>query len=225
MDVVVNAATSVDGKLSTRRRQQLRISGETDFDRVDRLRAAADAVMVGVGTVLADDPHLTLDDDDRRVHRLRTGRSGNPARVVADSRGRTPLDARVLDDAAETHLLVTDAASESRREALDGVGEHVSVHVVGTDESGHADLADGLSALESAGVDRLMVEGGGELIASLFGAELVDELSVYVGSLVVGGRDAPTLVDGDGFVESFPRLDLRDVERLDDGVVLWYDVV
>jgi 2,5-diamino-6-(ribosylamino)-4(3H)-pyrimidinone 5'-phosphate reductase len=53
----------------------------------------------------------------------------------------------------------------------------------------------------------------------------VDELSVYVGSLVVGGRDAPTLVDGDGFVDEFPRLGLRDLERLDDGVVLWYDVL
>jgi 2,5-diamino-6-(ribosylamino)-4(3H)-pyrimidinone 5'-phosphate reductase len=70
-----------------------------------------------------------------------------------------------------------------------------------------------------------MVVGGGELLSSLFRGGLVDELSVYVGSLVVGGRDAPTLVDGDGFVEGFPRLDLRDVERLDDGVVLWYDVV
>jgi 2,5-diamino-6-(ribosylamino)-4(3H)-pyrimidinone 5'-phosphate reductase len=225
MDVVVNAATSVDGKLSTRRREQLKISGEADFDRVDRLRAAADAVMVGVGTVLADDPHLTLDDDDRRVHRLRNGRPGNPARVVADSRARTPTDARILDDAAETHLLVTDAAAESRREALAGVGRHVHVHVVDADDSGHVDLAAGIRALESAGIDRLMVEGGGELLSSLFRGGLVDELSVYVGSLVVGGRDAPTLVDGDGFVEGFPRLDLRDVERLDDGVVLWYDVV
>jgi 2,5-diamino-6-(ribosylamino)-4(3H)-pyrimidinone 5'-phosphate reductase len=222
MDVVVNAAMSVDGKLSTRRREQLRISGDADFDRVDRLRAAADAVMVGVGTVLADDPHLTLDDEDRRVHRLRVGRPGNPARVVADSRGRTPLDARILDDAAETYLLVTDTAPETSRDALAATGAQVLV--CEADDDGHVDLADGLSRLESAGVDRFMVEGGGEIVASLFGARLVDELTVYVGSMVVGGRDAPTLADGDGFVDEFPRLSLHDVERLDDGVVLRYDV-
>jgi 2,5-diamino-6-(ribosylamino)-4(3H)-pyrimidinone 5'-phosphate reductase len=141
---------------------------------------------------------------------------------VADSRGRTPLDARILDDAAETFLLVTDAAPEPSRDALVDAGARVLV--CEADDDGHVDLADGLSRLESAGIDRLMVEGGGELVASLFEARLVDELTVYVGSMVVGGRDAPTLADGDGFVDEFPRLSLRDVERLDDGIVLGYDV-
>lgn len=219
MYVVVNAAQSVDGKLSTRRREQLAISGAEDFDRVDRIRAAADAVLVGVGTVLADDPHLTLDEEARRVERLRNGRAGNPARVVVDSTGRTPLDARILDDAATTYLLLSEAASSDRREALAAAG--ATVIVAGDDR---VDLADGVAALADRGVDRLMIEGGGEVIFSSLAAGIVDELQVYVGSFVVGGREAPTLVDGAGFVESFPQLRLTDIDRLDDGVVLSYAV-
>ncbi|MWV64313.1 2,5-diamino-6-(ribosylamino)-4(3H)-pyrimidinone 5'-phosphate reductase [Halorubrum sp. JWXQ-INN 858] len=220
MYVVVNAAASVDGKLSTRRREQLRISGPEDFDRMDRIRAAADAVLVGVGTVLADDPGLTIKEEDRRVGRLTNGRPGNPARVVADSTGRTPTDARILDDEATTYLLVAAATPTDRREALRAAGAEV---IVAGEE--RVDLAEGFAALADRGVDRLMVEGGGELIASCFDAGLVDELQLYVGSLVVGGRDAPTLADGDGFVDAFPRLELTGTERLDDGIVLSYDVL
>jgi 2,5-diamino-6-(ribosylamino)-4(3H)-pyrimidinone 5'-phosphate reductase len=220
MNVVVNAAVSADGKLSSRRREQIVISGADDFDRVDRLRASADAILVGIGTVLADDPHLTLDEEDRRVQRLRAGRAGNPARVVVDSRARTPPDARILDDAATTYVLVAETADADRVAALRETG--ATVIVAGADR---VDLPAALDDLESAAeVDRLMVEGGGEIIFSLFAEDLVDELSLYVGSLVIGGRDAPTLADGEGFVEGFPRLELTGVERVDDGVVLSYEV-
>jgi 2,5-diamino-6-(ribosylamino)-4(3H)-pyrimidinone 5'-phosphate reductase len=217
MEVVVNAATSVDGKLSTHERRQVRISGEEDFDRVDRLRAATDAVLVGVGTALADDPHLGVKSEARRVERLRNGRPANPARVVADSRARTPLDATLLNDDAETYLLVSTAAPEERLAALREAG----ATVIGAGDERVA-LPAALDALEAEGVDRLLVEGGGELIYSLFEAGLVDELSVFVGSLVVGGREAPTLADGAGFVADFPTLNLVGVDRLDDGVVLDY---
>jgi 2,5-diamino-6-(ribosylamino)-4(3H)-pyrimidinone 5'-phosphate reductase len=219
MHVVVNAAMSVDGKLSSRRREQIAISGPEDFDRVDRIRAAADGIVVGIGTVLADDPHLTLDVTDRRVQRQRHGRDGNPARVVVDSDGRTPTDARVLDDEATTYVLVAESAPDDRREALADAGAEVIV--AGDDR---VDLAVAVDKLADAGLDRLMIEGGGEIIFSAFDAGLVDELSVYVGSLLIGGRDAPTLADGDGFVNDFPDLTLDDIERFDDGVVLSYAV-
>lgn len=219
MDVVVNAAISADGKLSSREREQIEISGEADFARVDELRAGCDAVMVGVGTVLADDPSLTLDSDDLRTARQKRDESPNPARVVADSRIRTPPDATVLDDAAETFLLVSGAAPTDFVDQMETAG--ATVIEAGDDR---VDLAVAFDQLESNGIDRLLVEGGGEIIFSLFESGLVDELSVFVGPLIIGGRDAPTLTDGEGFISGFPQLELNDVERLDDGVVLYYAV-
>jgi 2,5-diamino-6-(ribosylamino)-4(3H)-pyrimidinone 5'-phosphate reductase len=219
MHVVVNAAESVDGKLASRERTQLRISGPADFERVDRLRAASDAVMVGVGTVLADDPSLTVDDPDLVAERTDRGDDPQPARVVADSRARTPPDARILDDRADTYVLVSEATPPDHRRSLEAAG--ATVLAAGEDR---VDLASALDALATEGIASLMVEGGGELIFSLFAAGLVDELRVYVGSMLVGGRDAPTLADGEGFVDDFPTLTLESVERLDDGVVLAYDV-
>jgi len=217
MHVVANAATSVDGKLSTRRREQVAISGPEDFARVERLRAASDAVLVGVGTVLADDPSLTVDDPALVQERTGRGESAQPARVVADSRARTPPNSRFLDDAAASYVLVSEAAPREHVEALEGAGARV---VVAGEE--RVDLPGALDALSADGVEQLMVEGGGELLFSFFEAGLVDELSVYVGSIVIGGREAPTLADGEGFVEAFPTLSLESVERLGEGVVLGY---
>jgi 2,5-diamino-6-(ribosylamino)-4(3H)-pyrimidinone 5'-phosphate reductase len=219
MHVVVNAATSVDGKLSTRRREQVAISGPEDFERVDRLRAASDAVVVGVGTVVADDPSLTVKDPSLREQRQARDEPANPARVVADSRVRTPPEAEVLDDEAETFLLVAQTAPEDFVAEMDGHG--ATVIVAGEER---VDLPAAFDELEAAGVEQLLVEGGGELIFSLFEAGLVDELSVFVGSVLIGGREAPTLADGDGFVASLPELELESVERRDDGVVLEYAV-
>jgi len=219
MDVVVNAAMSADGKLSSRRREQIKISGPEDFDRVDRIRREVDAVAVGVGTVLADDPHLTLDDRERQQQRRENGRPPNPARVVVDSRGRTPPDGRICDDAATTYVVVSSAAPDERREGLEAAGAEL---IVAGEE--RVDLPTAFAELEAVGIDSLLVEGGGELIFSVIEDGLIDRLTVYVGSLVIGGRDAPTLADGEGFVDDFPALSLTAVDRVDDGVVLTYVV-
>ena len=218
MHVLVNAAVSADGKLSSRRREQIAISGEADFARVDRLRAEADAVVVGVGTVLADDPSLVRHDEGHRATQ-RGESAAPPARVVADSRCRTSPDAAVLDGDPETYVLTSEAAPAERREALE---DSDAILVVAGRE--RVDLPAGFGTLEEEGIERLMVEGGGEVIFSLFEAGLVDELSVFVGGTIIGGREAPTLADGEGFVADFPELSLEDVARLDDGVVLRWTV-
>ncbi|MFB6104333.1 MAG: 2,5-diamino-6-(ribosylamino)-4(3H)-pyrimidinone 5'-phosphate reductase [Halobacteriaceae archaeon] len=211
MEVHVNAAMSVDGKLATRTRDQVTISDARDFERVDRLRAEVDAVVVGIGTVLADDPRLGLD----------TGDGQPPARVVIDTRARTPSDATVLQGEATTYIVTGTAAPADRVTALEAAGAEVIP--AGEDR---VDLEMAFSRLESAGVETVLVEGGGEILYSLFAADLVDTLTLFVGSVVIGGRDAPTLVDGEGFrdPETFPSLSLTAVDRLDDGVLLSYDV-
>ena len=218
MHVVVNAAMSADGKLSSRRREQIAISGEADFARVDRLRAEVDAVAVGVGTVLADDPSLVRHDEAHRADR-RSPDAAPPARVVVDSRCRTPEDAAILDGGSETYVLTSESAPDERRQGLEEAG--ATVLVAGEER---VDLPAALAALAGEGVDRVLVEGGGELIFSLFEAGLVDELSVFVGGMVIGGREAPTLADGEGFVADFPALELAGVERLDDGVLLRWSI-
>lgn len=216
MEVLVNAAMSADGKLSTVDRRQVRISGPSDFARVDRLRAAVDAILVGIGTVLADDPHLTVNADELRSERIQEGRHAHPARIVADSRARTPVDAQILDDASASHVLIADSASAER---VDALADRASIHRVGTEQ---VNFETGLQSLAAQGIESILVEGGGEVIFSLLEARLVDRLLVFVGGQVIGGRDAPTLADGEGFTDeaAFVDLTLERVERLDDGVLL-----
>jgi 2,5-diamino-6-(ribosylamino)-4(3H)-pyrimidinone 5'-phosphate reductase len=218
MYVHVNAAVSADGKLSTRQRRQVRISGDEDFARVDRLRAEYDATLVGVGTVVADDPSLVRHNEAHREAERGTD-ADPPGRLVVDTRLRTPTDASVLRGSPPTYLLHGEGASQERRRALREAG----ATLVETGE-GRVDLPAAFEALEAHGVESLLVEGGGEVIFSLFEEALVDRLTVYIGSMVIGGRQAPTLADGRGFTEEIPELHLEDVARLDDGVVLTWAV-
>ncbi len=198
---------SVDGKISTYERVQVRISGDEDFRRVDELKCDVDAIMVGVGTILADDPSLTV----------KSGRCKNPVRVVADSRARTPLDAQILHKGeGKRVILVSENAPLERINAL---SEYAEIIIAG---STRVDLRAGLRELKRQGIDRVMVEGGGTLNWSLIKEGLVDEIYTYIGGVVIGGRNAPTLVDGDGFSknEGFPIFDLIDVRRIGDGVLL-----
>jgi len=244
MHVIVNAAMSADGKLATPDREQIKISGPEDFDRVDALRADVDAVAVGVGTVLADDPSLTVDDPDRVAARRERGDPPQPTRVVFDSTLRTPDDARVLDDEAPTLVVASRAAPADRRETIvsdetiendEAIGNDEAIESDGTIETAGAtvliqgddrvDLPAAVTTLEDRGIDSMLVEGGGELLASVFEASLADRVSLFVGPLLLGGRTAPTLADGDGFDRPFPELTLDGIDRLDDGVVLHWSVV
>jgi 2,5-diamino-6-(ribosylamino)-4(3H)-pyrimidinone 5'-phosphate reductase len=216
-NVIINSAMSADGKISSFEHRQVRISGPEDMDRVGLLRARSDAVMVGVGTVLADDPGLRVKSFDLRKMRSDRGLLEEPMRVVVDSRARTPLDAEVLGKGCI--LAVSRAASEERVAPL---RKRCEIVVAGDEK---VDLAELMSILMKKGVGQLMVEGGATLNWSLIKAGLVDEISVFVGPMIIGGERAPTLVDGPGFSGGFPKLELISVDVIDGGVLLRWRVL
>jgi 2,5-diamino-6-(ribosylamino)-4(3H)-pyrimidinone 5'-phosphate reductase len=219
--VTVNFAMSADGKLSTRERHQVRISGSADFLRVDKLRAGSDAVMVGIGTVLADDPSLTVKSEELRRRRRSQGKDENPVRVVVDSRGRTPPDAAILHKGPGKRVIGCSSAADHDSVRL--LEKHAEVVVAGKDE---VDLSALLEALSRMGVKNLMVEGGGTLLWSLFSHGLIDEMYQFIGNLIIGGRDSPTPADGTGFVheETFARMDLLETIPLDEGILLHWRI-
>ena len=213
--VFINSAMSLDGKISNESRERVRISTPEDFEVVDRLRAESDAVMVGIGTVLSDDPKLTVKSEQLRRRRLESGMPENPLRVVVDSRARIPLNAQVLNRTAETLVAVSE---EADRKKLSELERRARVFVSG---KSRVDLPSLLEHLYSIGVRRLMVEGGSELNYSLVRLGLVDEIRVFYSGIVIGGRLSPTLVSGRSFETPIPAR-LKSVEVLGNGVaVVW----
>lgn len=215
--VHVNVAMSADGKLSTRERRQVKISGAADFARVDRLKSESDAIMVGIGTVLADDPSLTIKSPELRKKRKEQGLPEHPVRIVVDSSLRIPHDASILHKGEGLRIIAcSEKADILRRKKLE---PFASVVISGKDG---VDLSRFLSFLSEQGISRLMVEGGGTLIWSLFEEGLVDEMTCFVGNMIIGGSTAPTLADGEGFVNesAFPRLTLYHFEQMDQGILL-----
>jgi len=219
--VIVNVAMSADGKISTRQRRQVRISGAQDFTRVDRLKAESDAVMVGIGTVLADDPSLTIKSEECRKYRKEQGHDEHPVRIVVDSSARIPPDASVLNKGEGKRVIAVSKRADVNKISV--LKKKSTVIVTGDDK---ADLAALMDELYTMGVRRIMVEGGGTLIAGLFEAGLVNEIFTFIGNIIIGGRDAPTCTDGEGFIEdsSFLRLTLQEARRIDDGMLLHWMV-
>lgn len=220
--VFINAAMSVDGKISTVNGRQTRISGMEDLDRVDALRAGSDAIMVGIGTVLADNPSLTVKSEKRRKERKEAGKEENPMRVVVDSTARTPLEAEFLHKGEGKRIIAV--SQRAIIQDMDRLGTKAEILVCGRVQ---VDLPKLLYELWLRGVRRLMVEGGATLNWSLISQGLVDELYTYVGNMILGGKTAPTLVGGEGFSdEDEPmRLELVDGERLDEGALLRWRVL
>jgi GTP cyclohydrolase II len=210
--VVIKFAQSVDGRIATVSGDSKWISGEAERRVSHGMRAASDVVLVGVNTVVLDDPQLTV--------RMTPGAS--PARVVLDSTLRVPATAGVLDSGAATRIITTDRSDPRRRDELRRNG--VEVDVV-ADGPGGVDLAAAFAMLRRSGVESVLVEGGAGVITSVLAAGLVDRLVVAIAPMLIGAGVEAVGPLGVTMVSDGVQLVNRSIHAVDDDVLLAWDVV
>ncbi len=213
--VTAKFALSLDGKIATRTGESRWISGEESRKHVHYLRYAADAILVGVNTVIIDDPSLTT--------KCCGGRGGTamkqPLRVVIDTSGRTPLTAKIFQQPGKT-LLAQGKISTAKRAAFAKAG--VEILELPTDRQGFVDINKLLQALGKREVTSVMTEGGGTLLGSLFDSGLVDKVIAFIAPIIIGGTDVKTPVCGKGIdkIADVLRLKRIKIERYGDDVMI-----
>jgi len=221
--VILNVAMTADGKTDTIARRGAMISSELDMGRVDRLRAASDAVMIGGNTLLGDDPRLLVRSPELCKERLEHGLSENPIKVAVVTRADLASDSRFLNyGPARIIIFTTNQTSERQIDALRK--RDVQVYVFGEKR---VDLVAALDELGKVGVKKLLVEGGGTLNEELLKQDLVDEINVYIAPMIFGGASGPTFASGPGLErEAAILLKLSDIHPYQDGgIVLRYVVL
>lgn len=211
--VILNSAMTLDGKIATKTGSS-EISGKEDLIRVHKLRKEVDAIMIGINTLLADDPRLT-------VHKIPAEPSDNPVRIVVDSRARTPANSRILNKDAPTIIAVSDEADPKKIEKLKIKAE---IMVCGRKS---VNLRCLMEKLYLNGVKTLMLEGGSTLNYSMLIDGLVDELRVCIAPMIAGGATAKTLADGEGVNSMGDALALKfkRLQMLGDDLIVEYHVI
>ena len=210
--VLFKSAMTLDGKVATRTGDSKWISGEDSRMRSHRWRAERDAVVVGIGTALADDPLLTA-----RVE----GEYSQPRRVIFDSEARLPLDSQLVRSALEMPLtvVVSRAAPRLATDGLEAAGVDV---IVATGENEPARVRSALDQLGSAGITSILLEGGPHLAGAFLDAGEVDEIRLFLAPVVVGGSHARDPLEGEGaelIAEATRALEL-DVERMAEDLLI-----
>src|SRR3990170_1805260 len=211
--VTLKVAASLDGKIATRTGESRWITGESARQRVHHLRNEVDAVLVGIGTVLRDDPLLTT--------RLGIADQRDPIRVIVDNLARLPLRAKVVNRAstAPTILAVSQMAPRTKLETLEREGVQV---IVVENSPRRVSLERLLEVLGKRGILSVMIEGGAEIKASALREGVVGKGLVFLAPILIGGKSTPTAVGGDGIESLGQALRLRDVriERVDGDILV-----
>jgi len=197
--VVMKTAVSLDGKTATRTGESKWISSEESRNHVHQLRNKVDAVMVGINTVLHDDPHLTT--------RIPGGR--DPLRIILDSTLRIPLDARTLQD-KNAMIATTQRYDHKKKVELEKMGIGVIV-VPGENVGGGVNLQNLMKELSVRGIIHIMIEGGSEVNASALSAGIVDKVIYFIAPKIIGGKDAKPAIGGIGIECMSDALNLKNV--------------
>ncbi len=174
------------------------------------LRSDCDAVLVGIETVLSDDPKLT-------VKETYVDHPRQPLRVVLDTQARTPMHALVLNDTAKTLIISGEGNEKSYNKS------HIEVIGCKTQKNGLIDVTCALDLLYQKGVRTLLVEGGGTIIWNFLKNKVVDDLFIFIGPYIIGGKHTPTLADGEGIIDDHVLpLKICEMKRIGCGVLIHY---
>ncbi len=209
--VVVKTAMTLDGKIATVSGDSKWITNEKSRKFVHQLRDLYDGILVGIGTVLADNPTLTT-----RLDHL----GKNPVRIIVDSKARIPLDSIVITDkSAHTILAVTERASQEKIAALLQVGIEV---IMTKEKADRVDLSDLLKILAEKNICSILVEGGSRINYSFFVEHLVDKVHCFIAPKIIGGTDAASPVGGKGTFYMKDAYQLNDIttERFDEDILI-----
>ncbi|MFF8946621.1 dihydrofolate reductase family protein [Streptomyces sp. NPDC014864] len=212
--VLLSAAVSLDGYLDDTGPERLLLSSPADFDRVDEVRASVDAILVGAGTIRADNPRLLVNSPERRAARVAAGKPEYPLKVTVSAAGELDPAARFWHTGGEKAVYTTDRGAERLR----GAGLAADVVPLGA-ELDWRRLLEHLHDVR--GVRRLMVEGGGTVHTQLLQQSLADELQLVLAPLLVGDPRAPRLF-GPGTYQG-GRLRLVETRAIEDVVLMRYE--
>ena len=221
--IILNAAMTLDGKIATKT-GNTEISGQEDLIRVHNIRKNVDAIMVGIGTILSDNPRLTS-------YRVSSNKEDNPIRIVADNKARTPLNYKVLNDEAKTIIAVSNLCNEKNKncdmDAVNRVKEISKKVEVFYSSKDYIDLKELMNYLYNKGIKSLLLEGGSELNFSMIKENLIDEIKVCIAPMIVGGKDAKNIFGGEGFdlMKDSVKLRLEKYYSLGKDFIMEYKVL
>ena len=203
---ILNCASSADGKIALPNKRKIELSSTEDFKRVHDLRSKCDAIIVGINTVIEDNPNLTVN------RKFSSG--SNPIRVILDTNYRTPENSNILNGESKTIIVIGD-------KTVDRKLPNVKILRCGNKE---VNLEKLLNHLKELNVKNILVEGGETVLWSFLEKKLFNELNIFVSSVIIGGKNTPSIAGGKGFLDkrNILNLELKKFKQMGNGILLTY---